>query len=104
MAQVNTEKFYEEIKKYPPTLRKLAFHILKSDQYKPIRPYAKECGLKPKVVEDLVYQNRKKSKDFNQLLSPIYSEKLGRFRPSCFKSLIWEAQKGSAKHLEIFLN
>lgn len=106
MAELNIEKFYEEIKKYPPTLRRLAIYIFNSgdnsSEYKTISQYSKECGLKPDVVRVLIAVSRKKGKDFNNLLRDAYYAKLASYRPKIMKSLVREALGGSHRHQELY--
>ncbi|MGE5445319.1 MAG: C2H2-type zinc finger protein [Ignavibacteriales bacterium] len=106
MTQTNIEKFYEEIKQYPPTLRKLAIHIVNSSddpsEYKTITQYSRECGLKPDVVRTLIAVSRKKGRDFSKLLCKAYYAKLASYRPKVMKSLVREALKGSYRHQQLY--
>lgn len=106
MATINTQKFYEEIKKYPPTLRRLAIYIVNSSdntsEYKTISQYSKECGLKPDVVRVLMAVSRKKGKDFDSLLRDAYYIKLASYRSKVMKALVREALKGSYRHQDLY--
>ena len=53
-------QFQEELKKFPPTLRKLAKFITLSDELVSISEYARQAGLDPHVVGNMISQQRKK--------------------------------------------
>ncbi len=77
-----------ELAKFPPKLRKLALHIIDSDEFKSIKAYCTEAGIKYDSARLLIAQQRKKGNDFHVLLRDFYSQKLHRHKPAILKALI----------------
>lgn len=99
---MNIEKFNQELKQFPPILRKIAVQIAKDPEIKPLNHIAKSIGITPRYVHDSIYQLKKKNKDFHKFLDEIYRDKLVPYRPVAYMNLLKQVQKGSFKHLELF--
>lgn len=95
-------QFQQDLRVYPPILRKLAFFISNSTELMSFPEYCRASGLSYSSIRDAVIKARRRGNEYNDLLANLYSKKLSLQRPIAFKKLMEGIQKGSAKHLEIF--
>ena len=99
IPNVSSEDFFS----FPPKLRKLALHIIGSDDFETLKAYCEEADIKYDSARSLIAQQRKKGRNFYDLIKNCYSQKLHKHMPQIMKALIREAKKGSIKHIELCL-
>jgi hypothetical protein len=92
----------EDLRRFPPILRKVALQMVKSDRILNVSQAAREAGLSPKSVKVATYRERKKGNDFDELKNRIAYQKLTSQKPLAYEKLMEGVQKSSHRHLELY--
>ncbi|MEE9238241.1 MAG: hypothetical protein V3U58_01630 [Thermodesulfobacteriota bacterium] len=92
-----------ELAKFPPKLRKLALHIIDSDEFMTLKEYSEEAGVKYNTIRKEICNQKKKGNDFHELIQSYFTQKLHKHKPEILDALVREAKKGSIAHIRTVL-